>query len=137
MDYSSSLWDTASAKTLKQLGRLHKRAIKLVLQKTTSLTDDDYKSLNVLPIYKRLNFNKGILMHKIITGKVPPYLTNSFSINQSRCKLNIHVPTPRIDLYKSSLTYSGAKLWNSIPKSVKESKSTNVFKQRYSSYLAR
>ena len=137
IDYSSTLWDTASANTLKPLIRLHKRAIKLVLQKTTSLTDDDYKSLNVLPIYKRLNFNKGILMHKIITGKAPPYLTNSFSINQSRCKLNIHVPNPRIDLYKSSLTYSGAKLWNSLPTPVKESKSTNIFKQRYSSYLAR
>ena len=51
-----------------------------------------------------------------MSGKIPPSLTADFYffifLRQSR-KLNI--PIFRIDLFKSSLVYSGSVLWNSLP----------------------
>ena len=65
---------TASANTLKPLVSIHKRALKLTLLKSTSLTAYDYKHLDVLPIILKLEFNQGIIMHKTISGYAPSNL---------------------------------------------------------------
>ena len=64
IDYGSTLWDSASQNTLKPLHSLHRRALKLILLKQSSLEKDDYNKLNVLPLHTRLKYNKGILMKK-------------------------------------------------------------------------
>ena len=68
IDYASKLWDSASANTSKLLVSIHKRALKLTLLKSTSLTAHDYKLLDVLPLKLKLEFNKGIVMHKLVSG---------------------------------------------------------------------
>ena len=49
-DYASSLWDSASESLLKPLKSLHRRAIKIILLKHTSLKNEDYKNTILLPI---------------------------------------------------------------------------------------
>ena len=61
IDYASTLWKSASANTLKPLVSIHKQALKLTLLKSTSLTAQDYKLLDVLPLKLKLEFNKGLL----------------------------------------------------------------------------
>ena len=119
IDYGSTLWDSASQNTLKPLHSLHRRALKLILLKQSSLEKDDYKKLNVLPLHTRLKYNKGILMKKIMVGNAAPSLSRLFPINPTRDQIKINIPTPRIDLFKTSLTFSGASLWNSLPYSLK------------------
>ena len=69
IDYASTLWDSARANTLKPLvNNIHKRALKLTLLKSTSLTANDYKLLDVLLLKLKLEFNKGIIIHKIVSG---------------------------------------------------------------------
>ena len=48
-------------------------------------------------------------------GLSPNYLYNIFSINNIRNNNKINTPSPRLDLYKSSLNYSGSLCWNSLP----------------------
>ena len=62
---------------------LHKRSLKAILLKSTTLTISDYSFLSILPLKERLNYNKGVLIHKIMCGKVPPSLMARFSLNQS------------------------------------------------------
>ena len=64
IDYGSTLWGSASQNTLKPLHSLHRRALKLILLKQSSLEKDDYNKLNVLPLHTRLKYNKGIFMKK-------------------------------------------------------------------------
>ena len=106
IDYASTLWDSASANTLKPLLSIHKRALKLTLLKSTSLTAHDYKLLDVLPLKLKLEFNKGIIMHKIVFGYVPSNLKSNFVSNQNRHSHKLVVPRPRLDLFKCSLMYS-------------------------------
>ena len=121
IDYGSSLWDSTSKSTLKPLQSLHRRALKLILLKQSSLEQDDYNLLNILPLHTRLKYSKGIYMKKIMIGNAPYSLRCLFPINSTRDQIKINIPTPRIDLFKTSLTFSGASLWNSLPLSLKHS----------------
>ena len=62
--------------------------------------------------------NKARFVHKILaSGRAPIYLSTKLLINQSsrNSSRKLNVPIPKIDLYKSSLVYSGPALWNSLP----------------------
>ena len=100
----------------------------------SSLEQDDFNLLNILPLHAKLKYNEGIYMQKIMSGNALPSVTRFFPINSSREHTKINIPRPRIDLFKSSLTYSGASLWNSLPLAIK-SRSNYSFKKHYLSYL--
>ena len=127
IDYASTLWDSASANTLKPLVSIHKRALKVTLLKSTSLTAHDYKLLDVLPL--KLKFNKGIIMHKIVSGYAPSNLKLSFHSSQNRHSHKLVVPRPRLDLFKCSLMYSGGNLGNNLPLSIKKKKKKKIRSQ--------
>ena len=131
IDYASTLWDSASDSLKKPLKSLHRRAIKIVLLKRTSLTDKDYKAAQILPLSSRLLSNKGRFVHKILSGRAPMYLSTKLFINQSsrNSSRKLNVPIPRIDLFKSSLVYSGPVLWNSLPSKLRLPVSPSVFKK--------
>ena len=59
LDYGSTLWDLACVSTLESLVSLHRRALKLILLKSSPLTDADYKTLCILPLKLRFELNKG------------------------------------------------------------------------------
>ena len=105
IDYASTLWDSASESLLKPLKSLHRRAIRIVLLKHTSLTNEDYKNTTLLPLKPRLMCKKARFMHKILSGKAPTYLLEKVSINHysRNCSRKLNVPMPRLDLFKSSL----------------------------------
>ena len=77
---------------------------------TLGLTDKDYKAAQILPLSSRLMSNKGRFVHKILSGRAPMYLSTKLFINQSsrNSSRKLNVPIPRIDLFKSSLVYSGS-----------------------------
>ena len=137
IDYASTLWDSASDSLQKPLKSLHRRAIKIVLLKRTSLTDKDYKTAQVLPLSSRLMSNKARFVHKIVSGRVPIYLSRKLLINQSsrNSSRKLNVPIPRIDLFKSSLVYSGPALWNSLPSELRLPVSPSVFKKRLTLHM--
>ena len=129
------MWDLACVSTLKPLVSLHRRALTLILLKSTSLTVAGYKTLCILLLKLRFELNKGIVMYKIIFEIAPPHLKQFFQVNRSRGLSKITIMIPRIDLFKSSLTYSGAILWNSLPESLKTLISTSSFKSRFLTHL--
>ena len=137
IDYASTLWDSASESLLKPLKSLHRRAIKIILLKHTSLTNEDYKNTTLLPLKARLMYNKARFMHKMLSGKATTYLLEKVSINHysRNCSRKLNVPTPRLDLFKSSLMYSGPTLWNSLPIALTETITVSGFKTRLSKHM--
>ena len=135
IDYGSTLWDSASQNTLKPIHSLHRQALRLILLKQSPLEKDDDNKLNVLPLHTRLKYNKGIFMNKIMVGNAPPSLNRIFPINPTRDQIKTNIPTPSIDLFKTSLTFSGASLWNSLPFSLKIQSSKLFEKKKTAIYL--
>ena len=138
INYASNLWDNCSGTHLTKLNSVHKRALK-ILRKVSSGSEEECAPQQPLSLTNHLKYNKCILMHKIIHGKCPAYLEKTIT-SSSRYSINsrhmtLIVPKPRIDLFKSSLEYSGVFCWNGLPKNLKQSFSTKTFKDKLMSYL--
>ena len=43
----------------------------------------------------------------------------------------LYVPKNNIEQFRNSLSYSGSKIWNSIPENIKQSESLPLFKRKY------
>ena len=117
IDYASTLWDSASGNIMKSLISVQRRAIKSVVLKP-KIQKEDFVSIGILPLLDRLKFNKGVFMRKILVGKSSARLSKLFTVNASRGSVKLHTPIPRLDLYKSSLVYSGSLLWNNLPRTI-------------------
>ena len=78
-------------------------------------------------------------MHKIFNGQAPNYLLEIFqgqNRNRSSSRNNtLILPLPRIDLCKTSLAFSGSKLWNLLSQDIKSTSSQNSFKSKLILYL--
>lgn len=136
LDYASTLWDNASESNMKLLSRLHKRAIKLILLKSSALTSVDYNNLDILPLKNRFLFNKYIFMHKIVHGKAPKKIKDNFCTNPNRHTHMLTFPRPRNNVFKSSLMFSGSSLWNSLPSRIKNIPGKISFKIQMKKYLS-
>ena len=135
IDYASTCWDHSSENNLKPLKRLYKRAIKLVLLKSSTLQENDFKELDILPLDKKLKLNKAVFMYKIMNNLTPAYLSKRFPIAHIRNKTRIPLPRPRTNLFMTSLTYSGSKLWNNLTNFNAHATSVQSFKRAVHKHL--
>ena len=95
------------------------------------LTQDNFKSLDILPLENQYKLNKAILIHKIYYEKAPSYLFNLIEKTTDRYgSKNLALPLCRIDLTQNSLSFSGSLLWNNLPKDLKSTISSNSFKNK-------
>jgi len=122
----------------KKLNSLHRRAVKLILPLPFLTTDQKLHSLKFLPLKQHLYLNKAVLMHKVINKKVSPYLHDLIFEQQLNVRTQgnrIGIPRPRIDLFKSCISYSGSSLWNSLPSFLKLKSSTGSFRRELTRLL--
>ena len=118
ISFSSTLWDGCVEAHLNKLNSLHRPAAKLLLPDKNSSTDEKMKALSILPLQKRLYFNKAVLMFQVNRKMTPSYITSLFRESNNRPNRYV-LPKPRIDLYKTSLSFSGSSCWNSLPVAIK------------------
>ena len=128
LNFSSTTWDGCSGELLKKLNSIHRRAAKIMVQNPLQTTDEKLKNLRILPLAKQFKFNKAKLMHKIYTGKSPTYLNQLINKASERYgSNNIITPLPRIDLYKTSFSFTGATIWNTLTADLKSTTSLKAF----------
>ena len=131
INYASTIYDGCSKETHKQLNSIHRRAIKHLNSKPAKTTDDKLKRLKILPLEKQFELNKTLLVHKIYYNKTPSYLSDIIQKTPERYNSkNAILPLPRIDLFKTSLSFSGTLLWNKLPNDLKIISSEITFKRR-------
>ena len=78
-------------------------------------------------------------MYKIFNNLAPEYLKGLFKhtadIHQRSLRSTsdhlLYVPKPNIEQFRNSISYSGSKIWNSIPENIRLSDSIISFKKRY------
>ena len=62
------------------------------------------------------------------------FFTDISNYELRRYQLDVLVPSPKIELYKRSLNYSGAILWNNLPADIREEGHFKGFKAALRSY---
>jgi len=140
IDYSSTVWDGCSENTLKRLHSLHRRAAKLILPMRSDSAEERMRELDMLPLHKHLLYNKGVFMHKVTHSSAPQYLTDLFHPAASpykKAERKLFVPRPRIDMFKNSISYAGAHLWNDFPDHITQAPSMSTFRARLFTHLKR
>ena len=78
-------------------------------------------------------------MHKVLNNNSPNYLAQLFICHQphyTNCRNNLYVPRPRLDLFKTSISFAGASLWNSLPQNIKSCISFPCFKRNLRRYMS-
>ncbi len=78
-------------------------------------------------------------MHKVLNNNSPNYLAQLFISHQSHytnSRNNLYVPRPRLDLFKTSISFAGASLWNSLPQNIKSCISFPCFKRNLHKYMS-
>ena len=78
-------------------------------------------------------------MYNVHKNNCPSYLTNHFQhvsqvqrYNLRTCNYDVNnfiIPKTKLELFKSSIQYSGTVLWNILPQRIKNSDSLSIFKK--------
>ena len=137
LTYSSTVWDGCSENIFKQLNSIHRRAVKHLINNQSLNTDEKLKALNILPLRKHLELKKLLMIHKIYYSQAPQYLTNIITKASTRYhSKNVIIPKTNMDLYKSSLSFSGSILWNRLPNRIKTISSFNGFKIKLKEWIS-
>ena len=95
----------------------------------------------ILSVTQINTYMVGTYMYKCQNESVPQFLSNYFTRNNSIHEYNtrganeIHVPFGRLDIRNFSIRIHGAKVWNSLPSFVKQSRSLELFKNTLRNYL--
>ena len=81
--------------------------------------------------------NKAKVMFKVTHGLSPIYITEMFQIKDSNnnetmtlrsdSNKNFRTPKPKLNMFKNSLSYSGALIWNSIPVEIRNANTIDSF----------
>ena len=79
------------------------------------------------------------MMYKSLHNLAPPYLGNKFTYTHDIHNLDLrsvrnqtlYVPRPNLELYRKSIAYSGPKIWNTLPESVRNAPNLGLVKQEY------
>ena len=138
IDYCLSIWGDAPSDSLSKLFRLQKRAARIVLnvnKDTPSIYM--FNKLGWMSVYQRVIYQKYLIMYNIVNNICPKYLSRIICFRsegiynlRSSDKCTLTVPFPRKELFKKSLQYSGAHLWNILPIYIREAPNLNIFKSK-------
>ena len=123
--YCLSVWGSTSEKKSSHLQKLQKRAARIVTQNFNW----DESSINIIrnlgwqTIRQRYEFLTCCITYKARNNLAPNYISDLFSsvaehhsvLIRGSTNNNLYLPKPNLTIFKSSLSYSGANLWDSLP----------------------
>ena len=134
-DYCCEVWDVFGETQSKRLQKLQNRAARVILGMNNDVNHTmDLHALGLEPLKIERKKAKGKMMYKILNKMGPQSLIHLFSYKSDKTEYHLRdvssclcLPKPRTDNMKNSFMYDGAKIWNSIPKDIRESKSLSSF----------
>ncbi|CAG9791721.1 unnamed protein product [Diatraea saccharalis] len=138
LDYADACYLDLSEDQLNKLERLQNFCIRFIFGLRKYDHVSNYRSeLKWLPIRLRRNSRLLSLLYNILFNPTyPHYLkerfsflhcTNSYTLRSSE-SLSLEIPSHCTSFYDSSFTVQAARLWNSLPVSIRQAKSLQIFK---------
>ena len=144
LDYCNSILSGVNNDLLRKLKVAQNNAARLVLKKKKR----DHASplltkLHWLPIDKRISYKLATLCYRCLNDLAPAYLSELLIPYVPSRQLRSSSDTTRLTLPNATLksfgerrfSYYAPKLWNSLPRSMREARSVESFKQALKTYL--
>ena len=145
-DYCCVIWGNSTTYNVNKIDKLQRRACKLILRHEYTNLEEARNGLKMLSFSEILFLQKAKVMYKVANRIAPEYLMDLFQMRnvninntlpnlRSVANRNFLIPKPKIGLFKNSLSYSGAIVWNSIPTEIKNTTSIQSFTIKCASWL--
>ena len=126
--------------------RVQNAAAKLVLNlKRMDSSTEALKKLHWLPIKFGIHFKILLLVYKCLNGLSPSYLVELLELKSTTSRLGLRstcdrtllcIPfTKRKTFADRSFSVVGPRLWNGLPKTIRESPNPDCFKKHLKTYL--
>ena len=140
LEYCNSIWGNCSDELLEKLIKFQKRAARLILDKDLSTPSSElFQELSWMRFDEMVKYKKCIIMYKSLNNLAPAYMSKKFTYSydihnlelRSATNQCLYIPKPKLEIYRKSLSYSGPKLWNTLPEAVRNAPTLGSFKQRY------
>ena len=101
------------------------------------------KDLHWLPIQQRISFKVLLLVYKALNDSAPSYLTQTLNLYQPRANLrsakdslSLVIPATKLKTYGDrAFSVGGPLLWNDLPFSLRNCKTTESFKRQLKTHL--
>ena len=81
-----------------------------------------------MSLQKQLEYNKGLFMYRVFSNEAPRYISNLYTHTPSRYSnsrnYHLSLPRPRIDIFKTSISFPGVYMWNNLPLTVRSCQSS-------------
>ena len=145
IDYCISVWGACALKYINLIQRLQNRAARAV----TDIFDYNQSvsaiinSLKWMTVKNRYFYFLGIFVYKCLNHIAPSSLVERFNVmDDSRpyhtravSNKDLIIPHSHLSICKTSVSYSGATFWNSLPIQVLGSSSLSIFKHMLKHYI--
>ena len=106
---------------------------------TNQSTDQALKEMEIMSLYQQLKYAQSVFMYKALNYAAPEYTSNLYTHPLSRYSNSrnndLDLPRPSIDIFKTSIAYSGALLWNNLPLNIRSSPALGSFKRNLRQHL--
>ena len=140
IDYAITLWGYSTDINVNKIQRMQNRAIRAIVNNFDFVNYrgiDLVKDLNLFTVRQRRDYFMSLFMFKTIHGLVPNYISNEIlmsvdvieRISRNVDENDLYVPNVFKECAKKAFTYTGPKIWNSLPTRLKECTNLDVFKQ--------
>ena len=146
LDYVNSAFIGLPASDINKMQRVQNAAAKLVLNlNRMDSSTEALKKLHWLPIKFRIQFKILLLVYKCLNGLAALYLMELLELKSTTSRLGLGstcdrtllcIPfTKRKTFADRSFSVAGARLWNGLPITIRESPNPDCFKKQLKTYL--
>ena len=95
------------------------------------------KALHFLPVNERIKFKTCVLVYKCLNGLAPDYLSERIcrrkkkvvSLRADEDDLLLDIPNTRYRSTERAFRVAGPRLWNKLPRNLRESETLTCFKK--------
>ena len=144
IDYCNSLMTGMNKSNVQELQKVQNAAARFIFgqrrwQGTTRLR----KELHFLPVAERIEFKTCTLVYKCLNGLAPNYLSSrllkrkrkSIRLRADEDKLLLEIPSTRYKKTERAFSISGPRIWNKLPKELRETETLKRFKTDLKTFL--
>jgi hypothetical protein len=145
IDYAITVWGYCNECNIDKVQRMQNRAVRAMLNNYDFINvrgTDLVSGMKILNIRQRRDYFMSVLMYKCIHGEAPTYLSNEITmeieianrVTRNVNENNVYMPDVNLNITKSSFSYCGPLIWNSLTDDLKECTSLNIFKKKAFSF---